>query len=167
MVSCVVQRGLHEEWLLDLCLTPSARLSCAPHHCYERTSSVLGKAVDRNGHLHVARLDMALAVAKVCDGSPIVHGRPLRVPRGIRPCPDHSTTARHPVRGLLARHEREFLRGGVLGRPILCPPSFCPPSFRPASLSPSSLLLTNGTKRRTLRATGVVTSMAGRSSTKA
>ena len=85
---------------------------CAPHHCSERTSFVPSGTVDHNGHLHVARLEVPLAVAQVDDSSPVVHGCPLRVPRGIRRCPDHCTGTRDRLRCLLARHEREFPRGG-------------------------------------------------------
>ena len=54
------------------------------------------------------------------------------------------------------------IAGAACGAPWFCPTSFCP-----VSLSPSSLLLTNGTKRRTLGVTGAVTFMAGRTSTEA
>ena len=76
-------------------------------------------AIDRNRHLHVVRLEMALSIVEVHDGFLLVRGHPLRVPRGIRRCSDHCTAARHQVRGLLARHEREFPRGGGLRCAIL------------------------------------------------
>ena len=92
------------------CPLPATSLSCVVNQYSERTGSVLGRAVNRNGDLHVAQLDMPIVVAKIDNCSPLEHACPVHATRGIRRRRDDRTGARDQVRGLLAQYEREFPR---------------------------------------------------------